>query len=146
MIQKDYLLHDARNQDEDVIKRFHISTCYCKYQLFEDQKQEGSGIFSGILKTRFYLDGKSVHYDDLDAESDEFCNNQFVGNWESNESKKVKKCNWGDRRIPYSNDLDIGVAEFSPNERYLNNGWLNFYKAYTLQELDAKKNEDYKWW
>ncbi|MBN1790918.1 MAG: hypothetical protein JW830_10505 [Bacteroidales bacterium] len=143
-----YLMDAEENQDEDVIKRFTNQKyiLLANYELFEDQKQGGSGRFKGILETRFYLNGEKILYDNLDIESDDFYNNQFVGNWESYKNMVVKKCNWGDFRIPYSNDLDIGIGEFSPSEKHLNNGWLNYYKAYTLQDMEAKKVEDYKWW
>ena len=41
---------------------------------------------------------------------------------------QTRPCAWGHYRIPNSGDLDIGVGEFSPNPKYLSNGWGNFNK------------------
>ncbi len=54
---------------------------------------------------------------------DGFKNNQFVGTWKSYKNKVVKKCHWGDYRIPDCGDLDIGVGDISINKKYVRNGW-----------------------
>jgi hypothetical protein len=52
-------------------------------------------------------------------------------------------CNWGEFRIPYSDDLDIGVGEFLPNPPYLNYGWENYESVWGDYEKELKKEE---WW
>jgi hypothetical protein len=37
----------------------------------------------------------------------------------------IKRCNWGDFRIPNSGDLDGGAAGFSP-WKHKENGWQDF--------------------
>jgi hypothetical protein len=39
---------------------------------------------------------------------------------------KLKICNWGEFRIPFSGDLDIGAGEFSPNPKYFSKGWADY--------------------
>ena len=68
-----------------------------------------------------------------------------------NTTGKSKICNWGDYRIPLCNDLDIGTGEFSPNPKYLKNGWSNYIKAYSNNSnqkvsKEAQQIENEKWW
>ena len=107
------------------------------YQFYEDRKDKGSGLLSGKFKSYFYIDERgNFKYDGLMFGSDGFENNQFEGTWKNYKSKEIKKCNWGDYRIPDSSALDIGAAEFSPVEEYDEFGWKNF---------DLWRQEE-KWW
>lgn len=119
-----------------------------EYFLLENPEQKGSGFFKGVVKSYFYVDEKGeLFFDDLDlGSSDTYCNNQFVGVWQGYNTRTQKPCNWGSYRIPYPGDLDIGVGEFSPNTKYLEKGWDNYYRAYNKSEKDARKEEDFEWW
>jgi hypothetical protein len=94
------------------------------YDLKENPNQEYSGIFHGNMTLWWYLDksGK-IHFDDIENYSDSYRNNEYAGTWKSYSSGLEKTCNWGEFRIPFSNDLDIGAGEFSPNPKYLDKGW-----------------------
>jgi hypothetical protein len=95
-----------------------------KYEFKEDPSQKHSGIFQGNMLLRWYTDNLDiVHYDEIGSYSDSYSNLQFAGTWEDNTNGTKKTCNWGDRRIPFSGDLDIGVGEFSPNPKYIGKGW-----------------------
>lgn len=95
-----------------------------EYKLYEDRKLENSGFFEGVLSALWYMtETGEIKFDNIQFEADPYRNNQFVGTWTNyNETKKMKS-NWGDYRIPDSGDLDIGAGEFSPNKKYLKNGW-----------------------
>lgn len=81
-----------------------------------------------MTSTYYVLNDKAV-FNDVDIEySDSFCNNQFVGMLCS-VAYGDKKCQWGTFRIPDSGGLDIGAAEFSPDERYLSYGWQSYHDA-----------------
>lgn len=97
-----------------------------RYELLENKNQKHSGVFSGILKTKWYLDkNNKVVYDNINMGSDGYFNNAFVGSWKIYGSKTGKKCNWADYRVPSSNcDFDTGVAELNVSEKYIKNGWL----------------------
>ena len=99
-----------------------------KITLSENKSQVGSGIIKGTGKLYFAIDLKgNFVYDGLSVQmSDGFCNNQFECTWTSYKTGKVKKCNWGDFRIPDCGDLNVGEGEFSVNEKYLQNGWIGF--------------------
>lgn len=120
------------------------------YEFFEDSDQKGTGTFNGYFKTNFYIDSKgNIQYDALNFVADGYKNNQFQGIWTSYKSRDSKKCNWGDYRIPESRDLDIGVAEFSVDEKYVSNGWLTYMVANgigTDLNREMKKAENKKWW
>jgi hypothetical protein len=123
----------------------------CDVLLFEDGKQSGTGFFEGRLKTQFMIDKKSnLSYNALLTMSDAFSNNGFVGNWTSYKTKAVKKCHWGDYRIPESGDLDIGAGEFMINGKYVKNGWENYMRCYGDENLPevkkARQKEQEKWW
>jgi hypothetical protein len=93
------------------------------YNFAEGTNQQHSGVFKGAFSSEFYLDkANKVHYDDIELNADGYANNQFVGQWVSY-AGKAKTCNWGDYRIADCGDLDIGAGEFSPNDKYIGNGW-----------------------
>lgn len=123
-----------------------------EYSLQEDVLQVHSGIFSGYLTTYWYINtSNKLCYDDSRSGSDDFHNNQFQGFWEEDAAKNFKICNWGDYRIPDSNNLDIGAAEFSPSDKYLEYGWKDFREAHLgdpkeLKTITAKKKEAEEWW
>ena len=89
--------------------------------------REGETINGQMASTFYILDGKAV-FDDIDLVSDPYCNNQFTGTLISPEHGE-QKCRWGAFRIPDSEDLDIGAAEFSPADEYLGNGWWSYREA-----------------
>ncbi|MDP9048796.1 MAG: hypothetical protein M3N14_11720 [Bacteroidota bacterium] len=117
------------------------------YSLNEDTTQAHSGTFKGNFQSNFYLDkNNKVHYDDIDLGSDAYINNQFVGEWISYKSKLIKRCNWGDFRVPNSGDLDMGAGEFSPYDKYLKYGWQSIRDMGSKNNDKAKQLEEAKWW
>jgi hypothetical protein len=95
-----------------------------KYIFKENSTQKHTGIFEGLVTLTWYVDNFNIlHYDNIEWYSDNFKNNQYIGTWTEYNSTIKKVCNWGELRIPFSGDLDIGAGEFSPNSKYLNNGW-----------------------
>lgn len=120
-----------------------------KYLFYENKQQSGTGIFSGSFETEFYIDEQQhLQYDALYLISDGYCNNMFSGTWQSYKTGTKKACNWGDFRIPNSNDLDIGAGEFSPDEKYYPFGWQNYKHLYDDSPIGetARQKETYKWW
>jgi hypothetical protein len=95
------------------------------YEFIEDEKQKGSGKFSGKLESIWYLDKNDlIQYNDIEIDSDKYFNNAFTGVWKSNNTGNQKICNWGDYRVPNVNcDFDIGSAELSVSQKYQKNGW-----------------------
>jgi hypothetical protein len=120
-----------------------------KYEFFEDSTELYSGYFKGDLISLWYLNLKNeIQYNDIHRCADGFCNNQFIGTWNSYKNKSSKICNWGDYRIPFSGDLDIGAGEFSPDDKYLKYGWQTIRDAYFKfpPSNEAKKEEEKIWW
>lgn len=97
-----------------------------QYEFLENKEQNNSGKFEGVLQTTWYLDSnKSIHYNDININSDSYFNNSFVGTWKMYNSSKEKICNWGDYRVPFTKcDFDIGSGEISISEKYLKDGWF----------------------
>jgi len=122
------------------------------YIFYEDPNQTATGTFAGNFITYFYIDeNNKIQYNDLMFAADGFENNQFEGTWTSYKSGTTKICNWGDYRIPNSDDLDIGVGEFSPNDKYLDFGWKTYrlawlYSGSEQEIINARKKETEKWW
>jgi len=115
--------HDEKVASSIALRGVIVSDC----EFRENPNQKSAGVFKGKLATYFYIDQSGIiHYDDLNDYSDRYFNNGFVGVWKSYNSKLTKKVHWGDWRIPYSGDLDVGAGEFWPAKKYLNNGWEFF--------------------
>lgn len=118
------------------------------YRFVEDFKQAHAGIFEGTFATYFYVahDGE-LRYDDIEGESDSFCNNQFAGSWRAYASHMAQTCNWGDYRIPFGEAMDMGAGEFSPADEYLKQGWQSYRDAYHgLPNAKALAIERAEWW
>jgi hypothetical protein len=95
-----------------------------EYIFKEDPKQFHVGTFNGVVTLWWYLDKFGImHYDDIQKYSDTFKNNQYVGTWTQYDKTGSKICNWGEYRIPFSGDLDIGAGEFTPDPKYKKMGW-----------------------
>lgn len=117
-----------------------------EYHLAEDSAQIYSGTFDGFFSTLWYIDNnEQIVYDTIEQASDNYRNNQFVGTWKGYKTTVKKKCNWGDFRVPFSDDLDIGAGFFSPADKYLQFGWLNLRNAIKNDE-QAIKDELKEWW
>ena len=116
-----------------------------EFSLFENPKQNNTGIFKGVFASKWYRqkNGTEIKYDDIMQDSDGFNNNQFVGTWTSYKTASTKVCNWGDYRIPMSGDLDMGEGLFTPNKKYINNGWQE-YDFSSGTTLTVKVKDD--WW
>ena len=97
------------------------------YSFEEDSNLSATGIFKGKCVIKWYIDRKNIlRYDDIESHSDSYSNNQFIGTWTSYKTNKSQICSWGQLRIPCAGDLDIGAAEFYPNEKYLKYGWSEY--------------------
>lgn len=116
-----------------------------EYLFKEDSSQIHSGIFKGNFATLFYIENDSVKYDNQNDAADSYRNNQFNGTWQRYHSGQHKVCKWGDYRIPFSDDLDMGAGVFSPTDKYLNAGWQNLRNAFNNDE-NAIQEELKKWW
>jgi len=92
-----------------------------------------------------------LQYDALSWAADGFENNQFEGSWTDYKTGVIKKCNWGDYRIPDSRKLDTGAAEFGVDQQYYDFGWkyYNLAWGYSLDKpgvKEARERETEKWW
>jgi hypothetical protein len=118
-----------------------------EYHFSEDSKQTNTGKFDGVFVTDFVVDKSGrLRYDEVLAGADGYSNNQFLGTWTSYRAKIGKPASWGDSRIPLSGDLDIGAGEFSPDDKYVVNGWQSYRDAYTNQNKRALIQERRQWW
>ena len=135
------------NEESDsLVKRYHLKA---QYQLNEDANQRGSGFFAGRLTSDFFIYRDSICFDEVEGGEDGYNNNQFEGRWTSYRTKISKKANFGIGRIPDSNDLDGGTAEFyvTPNKQHL--GWESYMKAFETETPEGQKaqaEEDREWW
>jgi len=81
--------------------------------------------------------------------ADGYYNNQCKAAWTSYKTRKSKKCNWGDFRMPDSEELDQGTGDVSINEKFIKFGWETFVKAYLGNHEEQKKAleiENKAWW
>ncbi len=146
-------IKQARTYKNGDIPTYKQGFATCDVILYEDKKQPSSGFIKGKLKSEFLIDDKGqFRYDAISFIADEYSNNQFVGSWTNYKTGISRKCNWGDYRIPESGDLDIGVGEFSIDDKYLKKGWENYRLAFLYYDLDkpesqkARQSENEQWW
>jgi hypothetical protein len=131
---------------------FRQGVAVCDVKLVEDTAKPKTGTINGRMITRFYLDSaQHIFYDNLNTISGSYCNNQVMGAWKMNKADTMKRCNWGDYRIPNSGDLDEGIGGFSPADKYLENGWQNYRDANfggpeTPKSKKAAALENVRWW
>jgi hypothetical protein len=105
------------------------------FTITEDKNSSGSGVFKGIMVSRWYINSRDeLLYDDTEDYSDRYANNQYLGSWISYKTKAKKKCAWGHRRIPDSGDLDWSAGVFGVNPKYLGNGWISEYLPELLKD------------
>ena len=128
------------------VKRYKLKA---QYRFNEDKTQKGSGFFAGSLSSYFIIYQDTAYFDSTEDGADGYNNNQFEGHWTSYRTKASKKANFGVGRIPDSNDLDIGAAEFrvTPNKEHL--GWESYTKAFETETPEGQKaqaEEDREWW
>lgn len=118
------------------------------YQFKQDSVDQNSGVFEGQLLSKWYVDSLGhIRYDDIEIKSDAYTNNAFVGSWTAYGTEESIVCSWGDYRIPRAAaGFDIGAAEFSPAEKYLEFGWESYQKAWIYGDKKAKQKEVEKWW
>lgn len=99
------------------------------YEFSEEKNQKFSGVFKGVMCLFWYLDHNGqIRYDDIEQDfSDRYRNNQYIGTWTPYSSNVPKIANWGEFRIPFSGDLDIGAGEFGVNPKYYDQGWRDLH-------------------
>lgn len=100
----------------------------CRYKFLENKHQKYSGVFKGTFESSITINHstKTVEFDDSFRIADGYANRTYVGAWKSYKSDLEKKCIWGDNRLPYTFDLDIGVGEMFISDKYIENGWEDF--------------------
>lgn len=129
------------------------------YIFKEDSMANGSGIFTGKYISEINIGAHNcIDQKELDPKaskknkdkiwlnsdmrvSDGYWNRGFTGQWESYDKKERQKANWGDFRIPYTFDFDIGAGEMSVNEKYEDDDWKEYNKEIFDQTHHIKK-----WW
>ena len=91
-------------------------------------KGDGGFQAKGQMLIKWYINSdQRLAYDDISEDEDMYANDLFCGECKVGKAQ-TKPCAWGHYRIPNSGDLDVGAGEFSPNTKYLNNGWSDFNK------------------
>ena len=118
--------------------------------------RQADGTFEGnSINEILFKDGKAltdVCYEGADG----YDNNGHTGTFTSNIGLRAGQetvANWGAWRIPESDDLDQGVGEFVPSEKYRDNGWASYYNSIFNYDEDekvlvanAKYEEAREWW
>jgi len=102
-----------------------------EYTFYEDRTQKQVGSFKGIHESFYYIDpvSKKAFLDESSDIADGYFNRTYVGTWTSYTTKAVKKCIWGDYRLPFVFDFDCGDGEMMVCDKYVQNGWTSFNDA-----------------
>jgi len=141
-------LISAKKYKEQYFNDSIMGSTLGKYVFYENPNQNHVGKFKGYFTSYWLLDKvkKSLSFDDTSAGADGFCNNQFVGTWTPYGANSFKTCNWGEWRIPYSDELDNGAGIFSPVSKFDKHGWKD-YMSSVMYKLKYKKEKPLEeWW
>ncbi len=124
----------------------------CEVRLYENDKQPNTGIIAGVLESHFTIDkNDKFEYKTLTG-IDGFNNNLFTGTWTSYQNQKMtKNCSWGDYKNPKTGKALMDERLFGPESKYKENGWDNYYKAWSGNSSDpetqqAMEKENEEWW
>lgn len=133
--------------DETISPARQEGVLLAEYYLGENKTQAKAGVFIGVVRTNWYINKKgALYYDDISSVSDSFYNNQFIETWTAYRDNKSLRCNWGDYRIHNSGNLDIGAGEFSPDKKYLAQGWQSYSQAWIHGNKNVQQQEENSWW
>lgn len=144
-----YVMSQPLDEDTAIYDRYEKNRLilFARYKFKENSQQKYSGIFDGIMKSKFYLKNNKIYYDDIDSCYDSYSNNSFVGIWKSYTTGVIKQCDFGNYRIPYSGDLDCGAGYFGVNSKYVKYGWKRYDDAYKSEgNKKAEAEEKKPWW
>ncbi len=117
---------------------------YCiiaDYLLREDDAQGDCGIYSGIFGAYGYT--SNVHPDiininDLEDDADGYMNRTFVGILQNcKKTEHITRCIWGDYRLPFSFDFDIGDGELIVNPKYSSPDWDRYMQGLDIEIVDT---------
>lgn len=116
-----------------------------------DFNEKGGGNLRGILGAYAYVDDDNpnvLRLDDRFFDADGYQNRSFIGIWQSGKCPViVERCVWGDYRLPFTFDFDIGDGEMRVNPKYASPEWEIYY--YELEDCaNGKEQMKYKnpWW
>ncbi|MBR5399194.1 MAG: hypothetical protein IK103_05315 [Bacteroidales bacterium] len=117
---------------------------------FKETGGIGTGTFSGTADFDFWIHNKTPLIEDGMLGADGYCNSQYTGVWTSDKTKTKKIANWGSCRIPDCGDLDQGVGEFIPSEKYHAKGWADYFNSIYGKTDETRANaffsESSRWW
>lgn len=125
------------------------------YILKEDDRQKDSGIYKGVFGAYGYIEEsnpKVIRVDDRNDVADGYENRSFVGIWRSYDNPlSVSLCIWGDYRLPFTSDFDIGDGEMIVNPKYLTSEWEAFMHGENFVIKTNENGESYSyykdpWW
>lgn len=145
-ISKLYFLESDSNITNEYSSKYK-GLVVADYHLKEDSTQFHVGIFKGVTCSRWESADMKIIELANDTTNSYFMNNSFVGTWSSYSGKDTRLCNWGIFRVPEANqDFDDGTGKFSPAEKYHKFGWKSYYKAYILNDIKMRMEEESNWW
>jgi len=121
---ENYIFNEPLAFEEESSNNFGFSIL--NFNIAENIEESYTGIFEGKLIILWKRDKNKAEYNNIFGGYDGNRNYQFLGTWTSYKTKKSQRVAWGQYRIPCAGDLDIGAAEFMPNEKYYKYGWADY--------------------
>lgn len=124
-----------------------LGQLFAEYEFFEDINQKHVGAFKGVFESSIMVDHQHQTLnlnDDFLYDADQ--NRTYVGVWESYKGGILKKCIWGNNRLPFTFDFDCGDGEMRVCEKYEKNGWELFNRDKEYEVIDGQTSLKDKWW
>lgn len=127
-----------------------IYSILAQYRFEEDVDQSGSGIFEGVFVAGACNENGVLRINTMFEDADGYSNRNFVGTWRSHSNPAIlKKCIWGDDRLPFVFDFDCGDGEFRVDEKYWSPEWESYHSQDEIfYPLSDEERPYYKnpWW
>ena len=139
--------------DKDPLEDFY--KIIAEYTFKENRDKNGTGVFRGIFSANGYIEDDApgvIKVDERFVDGDGYENRTYVGTWQRYKNPSVvKRCVWGDYRLPFTFDFDIGDGEMWVNPKYASPEWDRYSKFEDIEYTETKNGKiraKYKnpWW
>ena len=138
-LSKSQSLSESKIILNDTLAKGNHSTELSGYHFFENKNQKHSGELYGKLYSKFYFDKNNVlKYDDINAHSDGYFNNAFIGNWTMYNSKISKIAE--QHNIPIEMVRQFIAANMAAGNISKINLWDNHYTPPEKADTHSEEN------
>ena len=113
---------------------------YARIEIYINPQVERTDTLTYGVYCHIDEDNKKVCLDIDLGGGDGYNQRNYVGTWQSYKTNATKRCIWGEYRLPYTFDFDIGDGEMRINPKYNSPEWEQWQSEFFNPE------EKISWW